>query len=156
MWFRRPGRRRTIRRANDNIAFGEDVQRGYKQYAFFGSFDFDLIPKVLTLTAGTRYYNYNEHETGSQYPGQLRLCRQSPNGAYVRRRQSRCEPQHDLQRLQEPRQPHLAHHQDAMVYYTFSQGFRPGGFNRMTSPDPATYSSATATHAKVVRTRVRR
>ena len=29
-------------------------QRGYKQTAFFTSVDYDLIPKVLTVTGGTR------------------------------------------------------------------------------------------------------
>ena len=41
---------------NSNTAFGEDIQRGYKQIAFFASVDFDMIPKVLTLTGGTRHY----------------------------------------------------------------------------------------------------
>ena len=35
---------------NDNVSFFDDVQRGYKQYAFYTSADFDLIPKVLTAT----------------------------------------------------------------------------------------------------------
>ena len=43
----------------DNTNFGEDLQRGYKQTAVFLSADFDLIPKVLTLTAGTRYFKYD-------------------------------------------------------------------------------------------------
>ena len=51
----------------DNTNFGEDLQRGYKQTAVFLSADFDLIPKVLTLTAGTRYFKYTEQEVGSQY-----------------------------------------------------------------------------------------
>ena len=51
----------------DNTAFGEDTQRGYDQLAFFGSADFDIIPHVLTITAGTRYYQYKEFEVGSQY-----------------------------------------------------------------------------------------
>lgn len=32
-----------------NTGFGNDVQRGYKQLAFFGSVDFDLIEKVLEV-----------------------------------------------------------------------------------------------------------
>ncbi len=36
----------------DTTAFGEDLQRGYKQTAFFVSGDFDIIPKVLTITGG--------------------------------------------------------------------------------------------------------
>ena len=51
----------------DMTAFGEDMQRGYDQTAFFGSVDFDIIPKVLTVTAGTRWYHYSEFEVGSQY-----------------------------------------------------------------------------------------
>ena len=39
---------------NDNVAYFNDIQRGYRQTAFFTSLDFDLIPKVLTVTAGTR------------------------------------------------------------------------------------------------------
>jgi iron complex outermembrane recepter protein len=34
-------------RDEQQTAFGEDVQRGYNQTAFFGSLDFDLVPKVL-------------------------------------------------------------------------------------------------------------
>ncbi len=40
---------------DDNTGFGEDVKRGYSQYAFFGSVDVDIIPDVLTITGGTRY-----------------------------------------------------------------------------------------------------
>ena len=52
---------------NDNTAFGEDIQRGYNQTAVFASVDFDIIPKVLTVTGGTRWYQYSEFEVGSQY-----------------------------------------------------------------------------------------
>jgi hypothetical protein len=38
---------------DDNDAFFEDVQRGYKQYAFLTSVDFDIVPKVLTITGGS-------------------------------------------------------------------------------------------------------
>ena len=51
--------------ANDNIAFFDDITRGYKQKAAFGSVDVDMIPKTLTLTVGTRYYNIDDFETGS-------------------------------------------------------------------------------------------
>jgi len=43
------------------------VKRGYRQTAFFTSIDFDLIPKVLTVTGGTRWFHYNEFEQGSQF-----------------------------------------------------------------------------------------
>ena len=40
-----------------DTGFGEDTQRGYDQYAFFGSADVDILHN-LTLTAGSRYYHY--------------------------------------------------------------------------------------------------
>ena len=49
----------------DNVSFFNDVQRGYKQTAFFTSIDFDLIPKVLTMTGGTRYYHFDNTEKGT-------------------------------------------------------------------------------------------
>jgi len=48
-----------------NVAFFEDTTRQVKQTAFFGSVDFDLIPKVLTVTAGTRHYQFDEYFKGS-------------------------------------------------------------------------------------------
>ncbi|MFX8176308.1 hypothetical protein ABTL07_19780, partial [Acinetobacter baumannii] len=45
------------------------------QYAFFGSVDFDILPN-LTITGGTRYYNYKEFELGSQYETYAGRCYQ--------------------------------------------------------------------------------
>ena len=50
---------------NDNAAFFEDTQRTVKQTAFFGSADFDIIPKVLTVTAGARHYKFENSLKGS-------------------------------------------------------------------------------------------
>ena len=113
------------------VNFGEDEGRGYSQYALFSSVDFDLIPKVLTLTGGTRYYHYNEYEFGTRYLGNC-------VNAIV------CNPIYGGGNIIAP--PGASYHgfrsrgnltwhitPDAMVYYTFSQGFRPGGFNRFSS-----------------------
>lgn len=121
-----------------NTAFGEDTQRGYKQTAFFGSIDFDIIPRVLTATAGTRWFQYDEYEVGSVYTTNTKcenvlVCDDNPK--YL----NKTYPNHDID----------AHHDkatfagfkshlgvtwniddDTMAYYLFSQGFRPGGFNR--------------------------
>ncbi len=110
------------------VAFGEDTQRGYKQYAAFASVDFDILPN-LTVTAGTRYYKYKEFETGSVYSSFTKACYQVPT----------CVTGSNLDALNlkstysgfkskgvitwKP-QPHT------LVYGLFSQGFRPGAFNR--------------------------
>jgi iron complex outermembrane recepter protein len=115
---------------NDNTAFGEDVHRGYKQTAAFTSLDFDLIPKVLTLTGGTRYYRYSEYEVGSKYTTPLG-CTNVPNGCYAGATSIDAENENTTFHGFKSR-GNLTWHitPDAMVYYTYSQGFRPGGFNR--------------------------
>lgn len=122
---------------NDNTAFGEDVHRGYKQTALFGSLDFDLIPKVLTLTAGTRYYHYSEYEVGSKYTTGTR-CTNVPNGTCLHGETSINAENENTTFHGFKSRGNLTWHvtPDMLVYYTFSQGFRPGGFNR-TSGDEA-------------------
>ncbi len=49
-------------------SFYQDTPRETKQTAFFASVDFDLIPKVLTLTAGTRHFLFENSYKGSTAP----------------------------------------------------------------------------------------
>ncbi|MDE1924481.1 MAG: TonB-dependent receptor, partial [Gammaproteobacteria bacterium] len=67
---------------NDNVAFGEDIRRGYKQTAAFASVDYDIVPEVLTITGGARYYRYAEDEVGSKYTTPL-ACADVPTGCYA-------------------------------------------------------------------------
>src|SRR6202451_2424088 len=46
-------------------SFYQDAPRETKQTAFFGSVDFDLVPKVLTLTVGTRHFLVENSYKGS-------------------------------------------------------------------------------------------
>ena len=113
-------------------AFGEDTHRGYDQYAFFGSVDFDILPN-LTLTGGTRYYHYSEFEVGSQYETYAGNCYQVVVCAITGSGNVNIDANND----------HVVYHgfksrgslswkpaDHTLVYATFSQGFRPGGFNR--------------------------
>ncbi|HXI68190.1 MAG TPA: TonB-dependent receptor [Steroidobacteraceae bacterium] len=123
-------------RENTNTAFGTDAQRGYKQLAFFGSVDFDLIPRVLTMTAGTRHYTYDEFEAGSNFPTATTssLILNHPNGACTNSGTTACGHPFNLSKRESGfvSRANLTWHMtpDVMAYYTFSQGFRPGGFNR--------------------------
>jgi iron complex outermembrane recepter protein len=125
-------------RENSNTAFGEDEQRGYKQTAFFASIDFDLIPKVLTVTGGTRWYHYDEFEYGSQYAtaynGTAGVVN-FPNGTCTAL--GSCGFPIALEKTETGTRSRINVSwkitPDAMAYYTFSQGFRPGGFNRTSS-----------------------
>jgi iron complex outermembrane recepter protein len=115
----------------DNTNFGEDLQRGYKQTAFFGSADFDLIPKVLTLTGGTRYFKYTEQEVGSQY-GTGGGCVNKANGLCIATPINYSD--HHATYTGFKSRANLTWHitPDSMLYYTYSQGYRPGAFNRVT------------------------
>jgi iron complex outermembrane receptor protein len=116
-------------RTDTNTAFGEDDLRGYKQTAFFGSIDFDLIPKVLTLTGGTRHYKYDEFEHGSEYYSATSTVLNVPNGTCTH-----CGFGINLNKSESgfKSRANLTWHitPDILTYYTWSQGFRPGGFNR--------------------------
>src|SRR5579863_621169 len=49
----------------NNTSFYQDQVREVKQLAFFTSADYDIIPKKLTLTAGTRYFRFDNSMAGS-------------------------------------------------------------------------------------------
>jgi outer membrane receptor protein involved in Fe transport len=125
-------------RENTNTAFGNDDQRGYKQLALFGSVDFDLIPEVLTVTAGARHYTYDEFENGSLFYSATTspLVLNHPNGACTTA--AACAIPINLSQSESGlvSRGNLTGHinPDTMVYYTYSQGFRPAGFNRTFSP----------------------
>lgn len=121
-------------RENSGTAFGEDLRRGYRQLAFFGSFDFDLIPKTLTLTVGARHYKYDEFEQGSEYFSASSSVLNVPNGSV---RRGFGINLHNSESGTKPR-ANLTWHvtPDILAYATYSEGFRPGGFNRTkTLPD---------------------
>jgi iron complex outermembrane receptor protein len=115
---------------NDHVAFFNDVQRGYKQLAFFASLDFDLIPKVLTVTAGTRYYHFDNFELGAVTgsfgcyeagPAPCLASATSIDGENLRTTYKGFKSRANVTWHILP---------DVLAYYTWSQGFRPGAFNR--------------------------
>jgi iron complex outermembrane recepter protein len=115
----------------DNTAFGENAIRGYKQEAAFASASYDIIPDVLTATAGTRYYHYSEWQTGTEFYTESNMV-DVPNGTYVG--DDTVMNYHKTYHGFKSRANLMWHiTPNTMVYYTFSQGFRPGGFNRTTS-----------------------
>lgn len=120
-------------------AWINDITRSYSQRALFASLDYDLLPARLTLSAGTRWSSVYIKELGATdgiFTCQLYLFPQIPR------------PCGSLQ-LFDLDAEHLRHtfsqqssrvslawkpHEGAMFYYTYSQGFRAGGFNRGIMP----------------------
>lgn len=125
---------------NDNDGFFDDIKRGYTQKAIFGSADLDIIPKVLTLTAGTRYYRIETDEEGAvvgsfgckDFSGTATPTQPCVNHSNFTNLNSL-----GLDKVYKGfrSRANLTWHvtPDHMVYYTWSQGFRAGGFNRPNS-----------------------
>jgi outer membrane receptor protein involved in Fe transport len=115
---------------NSNDAFFDDILRGYHQRAAFTSLDFDIVPKTLIFTVGTRFYRFDNTEIGSAvgsfgcYGAGPPPCLASAlnlNAENLRSTYTGFRSRANLTWKITP---------DILVYYTFSQGFRPGGFNR--------------------------
>jgi iron complex outermembrane receptor protein len=117
---------------NSNVAFFDDDGRGYQQRAAFGSLDFDILDS-LTLTLGTRVFRYDNFEYGSA-GGSFGCFMAGPPPCLKDIHNLNAE---NLRDTDTGNRSHvnLTWHvtADAMLYYTFSQGYRPGGFNRSAS-----------------------
>jgi iron complex outermembrane receptor protein len=118
----------------DNTSFYQDQYRDTKQTAFFASADYDIIPKVLTLTVGTRHFLFQNNNQGSVlssfgcFEGGTPVggCH-DPAFSYNLNAQNLRDTESGFKS-----RGNLTWHitPDMMVYYTYSQGFRPGGFNQ--------------------------
>ena len=130
-----------------NVGFFNDVQRRDRQIAVYGEGSFDLIPERLTATAGFRYYNEKAGMNGSSatsFCGGSRGIYDPATGTYSA---APTPPQYycvsaNLNTLLANVSPatykgtlfkgNLTYKfgNGSLVYATYSEGFRPGGFNR--------------------------
>ncbi len=121
----------------NNESYFDDITRGYTQKALFGSIDYDIIPKTLTATVGTRYYRIDTTETGysassfycnpSEIPG-LTTTPPCLGAADTPEYKGDYNKTYSGFRSRANLSWHVT--EDALLYYTWSQGFRAGGFNR--------------------------
>jgi len=118
----------------DHTSFYQDTLRQTKQLAFFASADYDIIPKVLTFTAGTRHFLFENLYRGSVISSFGCFEAGTPPGGCHDPAYSFNLDAQDLRDTETgwKSRANLTWHvtPDLMVYYTFSQGFRPGGFNQ--------------------------
>jgi iron complex outermembrane receptor protein len=119
-----------------NTAFFDDITRGYTQKAAFGSVDVDIIPKTLTVTLGTRYYDIDTNSKG--YSASSFGC--YADGAAPCTGNIPFSNDLTAQHLDKSYKGFKSRGnvswkvtEDVLLYYTWSQGFRPGGFNRGSS-----------------------
>ena len=124
----------------DNESYFDDITRGYTQKAIFGSMDFDIIPKKLTVTFGTRYYRINTTEYGFSassfgcFQDGPPPCtgNQPPISANGGNSNNETADNYDITYTGFRSRANLSWKatDDVLLYYTWSQGFRPGAFNR--------------------------
>jgi len=131
--------------------FFDDFQRTFIQHAAYTSISFDVIPQMLTITGGVRYFHMYDSEVGGDvgsfyckefstttYFGVCSFGHPHPDSAkdtHVSPYGTDFEQQnHTLTESGMRGRGDLEFHltPDILLYYTYSQGFRPGGFNRGT------------------------
>jgi outer membrane receptor protein involved in Fe transport len=141
----------------NNESYFDDITRGYRQKALFASGDYEIIPKTVVLTLGTRYYSINTTEVG--FSASSFGCwedgpppctgNQVGTGGSLNGIDSNNETANHFNKTYSGfrSRANLSWHvtPDALVYYTWSQGFRAGGFNRgsteFTAPGGQTFQT---------------
>ncbi len=117
-----------------STSFYQDSVRDTKQTAFFLSTDIDLIPKTLVLTLGTRHYSFENSYAGSVISSFGCYEAGTPAGGCHSDEYSYNLDKQNLRDTESgfKSRANLSWHitPDYMLYYTWSQGFRPGGFNQ--------------------------
>jgi iron complex outermembrane recepter protein len=136
------------------VGFFNDVQRRDKQFAAYGEASFDIIPEKLTLTGGLRYYDEKASINGSSatsYTGTARGVYNAVTGTYSA---AATPPRYygisaDLNTIYAASSPakyngvlykaNMTYRigDGSLVYATYSDGFRPGGFNRQPCSVPS-------------------
>jgi iron complex outermembrane recepter protein len=118
-------------------AFFDDITRGYTQRAAYASVEFELIPSKLTLTAGTRYSSTETSEVGSDVGSfycNLTSFPQAPNPCVNHSNFTNLNAEvldRTFSGFRSRANLSWKVTEDALLYYTWSQGFRAGGFNRL-------------------------
>ncbi|GAB4193592.1 MAG: TonB-dependent receptor [Wenzhouxiangellaceae bacterium] len=114
------------------VAFFNDITRTEEQIAFFGEVTYDIVPDMLSFTAGLRYYNLDSDFTGSSNfaNGIFQGSVDSDRGRdYDRSGGHTPEPLNQEDVIPKFNLSYTP--ADGYLFYaTYSEGFRPGGFNR--------------------------
>ena len=130
-----------------NVGFFNDVQRRDRQFAIYGEASFDIIPEKLTITGGARYYDEKASMNGSSNESFCSAARGVFNPVTGTYSASATPPANycvsaNLNVLLANVSPakysgvlfkgNLTYKLDegSLIYATYSEGFRPGGFNR--------------------------
>ncbi len=114
------------------IAFFNDITRSEQQWAVFGEASFDIIPDQLTATLGARWYDLEVDYEGSSnfadgiFQGSVNTDRGREYDRSGGHTDEPLEISDTIFKLNLAWTPTP----DLLFFATYSEGFRPGGFNR--------------------------
>jgi iron complex outermembrane recepter protein len=113
------------------ITFFNDTQRRDRQLAAFGEVAVDIVPEQLTLTGGLRYFDSRAGFKGSANFANLGVDGNS--GRNLDQILRNLSPRKDSGFIFKGNLTYKPN-SDLLFYATYSEGFRPGGFNRGGGP----------------------
>jgi iron complex outermembrane receptor protein len=131
-------------RRNARTGFFNDFQREYDQFAAFASVDFDILSN-LTLTLGTRYYDIKNEMKGANMgsfyckvygTGETGPCTGALYGygdvlaPYGTNLNEQADNNNSSDGFRSRANLTWRATDDVLLYATWSEGYRPGGFNR--------------------------
>jgi len=114
------------------VAFFNDVFRSEEQIAAFGELSYDIIPNTLSVTGGLRVYEIESDFKGSSnfadgiFQGSVNTDRGRDYDVSGGHRPSPLSLEDVITRFNISYTPNS----QVMLYFTRSEGFRPGGWNR--------------------------
>lgn len=130
----------------EGVAFFNDIRRTEEQLAFFGELSYDLIPDVLTITGGVRAYEIeSDFEGSSNFANGIFATPDIAQDDQDSGRDYDVSGGHTDEPLTTDGTVFKANlswtpNSDLLFYATYSEGFRPGGWNRgggLASVNPA-------------------
>ncbi|MBS3743925.1 MAG: TonB-dependent receptor [Wenzhouxiangellaceae bacterium] len=114
------------------VAFFNDIRRTEEQLAFFGEFGYDVVPNTLRATVGLRYYEIDSGYRGSSnfadgiFQGSVNTDRGRNYDVSGGHRREPLTIDDVITRFNISYTPT----DSLMFFFTRSEGFRPGGWNR--------------------------
>ena len=118
------------------VNFVNDITRNEKQKAIFGELTYELMPDTLTATLGARYYEQEVSLAGSTNFFFATTDTDRDFGINIDENLAGISPGKEDDTIIKVNVAWTPT-QDSLFYATYSEGFRPGGFNRRGGPGSA-------------------
>ncbi len=117
------------------VNFVNDITRFEKQSAIFGELTYDLVPDTLAATIGARYYEQEVSLAGSTNFFFATTTTDNDFGINIDQNLAGISPAEETDTILKFNLSWTPN-ENSLLYATYSEGFRPGGFNRRGGPAP--------------------